>query len=184
MPFQVRSFTTFSLADYVFMHTETLRSLQIVQSELHPNSQVKGRHSNGGDTKESLSIYGLLHHLSSTSQGRVRLRQILLRPTTNVDVITERQLAISVLNQPVNAGSVRQVASILRKIPNMRTTVRQLQKGADCSSDGRSVGRGVWATLRRFAVHALRLREAIEMLAGCERVDILRKVPITPPLSA
>ncbi|PNY29296.1 MutS protein [Tolypocladium capitatum] len=166
--FHVTSVQMFSLANHVFVNTETLQSLQIVHSELHPNSQIWGPHPNAVGAKESLSIYGLFHHLASTPQGRTCLRLLILRPTVDMDIIAERQRVIALLLRPENVGKTTQAASILRKIRNVRTTVSQLRRGIDCPSTGRSFDRGVWATLRRFASQTLKLREVVGTLFGSE----------------
>ena len=67
-PFQVTALDTFSLADAVYITQETVLALQIVQSEQHPNSQISGGLQSASGSKESLSIYGLFHHLAGTPQ--------------------------------------------------------------------------------------------------------------------
>ncbi|KAH7326765.1 muts domain V-domain-containing protein [Stachybotrys elegans] len=59
--FHVTKVAMFSMEDYMLVDGDTLLSLQIVQSELHPNSQAWGLSPNGSATKESLSVYGLFH---------------------------------------------------------------------------------------------------------------------------
>lgn len=176
--FYATSVQLFSLANHVFVNMETLQSLQIVHSELHPNSQIWGPDPNGIGAKESLSIYGLFHHLASTTQGRTCLRQLMIRPTVDMDTIAERQRVIVLLLRPENAEKTTQAASILRKIRNVRTTVSQLRKGIDCPSTGRSFDRGVWATLRRFASQTLKLREVVGTLCGSEAVGTIREASI------
>ncbi|PHH59179.1 hypothetical protein CDD81_3665 [Ophiocordyceps australis] len=157
--FQVSSIETFSLENFVFVNTETLGSLQIIQAEFHPNSQSWGTDGSKAGTKESLSVYGLFHHLASTPQGRIRLRQLFLRPTMDMSIISERQCVITMLLRPENAEFVKQATAILRKMCNIRNIVSQLQKGVDCPSSGRSWNKGVWATLRKFSAQVLKLRD-------------------------
>lgn len=168
----------FSLSTYMFINMDTLRSLQIVQTELHPNSQTWGPDPTRGGIKESLSVYGLFHHLACTPQGRAQLRQIFLRPTLDLAIISERQRSISVLLQPDNAESLQQSTSILRKIRNLRTTITQLRKGIDFPSMGQSFDRGVWGTIRSFTAQALELRETVGTLNGSESLCIVHKVGI------
>lgn len=158
----------------MFISAEDMLSLQLLQSETHPNSQMSGPSPNGA--KESLSVYGLFHHLACTPQGRTRLRQIFLRPVSNLDIIAERQRSISLLLSPENTTKIRQVATVLRKIRNIRNVTSQLRKGVDSPSSGRSFDGGVWATLRRFAAESLQLREAITTIANSDEVHVTRKV--------
>ncbi|KAF4510494.1 hypothetical protein G6O67_002374 [Ophiocordyceps sinensis] len=172
----VASIQTFSLANYVFVNAETLQSLQIVHAELHPNSQTWGPDPDKGVGKESLSVYGLLQTLASTPQGRVCLRRLMLRPTVDMETIAERHHMIAVLLRPENAERTKQASTILRKIQNMRATVSQLRKGVNYPSNQRSFNRGVWATIRRFAVQTLELRELVATLCGREEVGAIHKL--------
>ncbi|KAL6879625.1 P-loop containing nucleoside triphosphate hydrolase protein [Trichoderma longibrachiatum] len=109
--FGVRSVTIFNLADHVFISEESLLSLQIINHESHPNSQAWSIDSNSSSEKENLSIYGLLHPLASTPQGRAHLRHMFLQPTSNLGVITDRQRTISLLLHPNNEEKSRRVGS-------------------------------------------------------------------------
>ncbi|KAG9506978.1 hypothetical protein J7337_000526 [Fusarium musae] len=159
--FRVVDIRMFSLNTYMYVSTDALLSLQILQTELHPNSQAWGPDANKGNSKESLSVYGLFHHLACTPQGRTQLRQLFLRPLLDLGIISERQRTITVLLQPDNADKLAQLTSTLRKIRNMRTTLAQLRKGIEFPSAGQSFDRGVWATIQKFTAQALTLREMI-----------------------
>lgn len=174
--FCIHTMRMFSLSEYMFVSAETLLSLQIVQSELHPNSQVWGPDPSCTGTKESLSVYGLFHMLACTPQGRSSLRQMFLRPTLNMDTIAERHRTISLFVRPDNVDNVAQLVRILRKVKNMRTVIGQLQKGVDSPSTGRSFDRGVWATLRGFAAQILRVREIVHCVPGYNDIEVLRQV--------
>ncbi|KFA79659.1 hypothetical protein S40288_04057 [Stachybotrys chartarum IBT 40288] len=159
--FQVGRVTTFSVSNYMHIDAETLSSLQILQSEPHPNSQVWGLDPNGSGTKESLSVYGLFHHFACTPQGRISLKKLFLRPTLDLSVIEERQRTIAVMLKPRNVEGLRLAVGALRKIDNIRAACTQLRKGA---------------TLRRFAVQALKLRECIITQFASEDHVIFRKI--------
>ncbi|KAK1253925.1 hypothetical protein MKX07_002002 [Trichoderma sp. CBMAI-0711] len=117
--FDVRTVTMFNLADHVFVSEESLLSLQIINHESHPNSQAWSIDSSSSSEKENLSIYGLLHSLASTPQGRAHLRHMFLQPTSDLDIILDRQRTISLLLHPNNEEKSRRVGSILRKISNI-----------------------------------------------------------------
>ncbi|PTB70113.1 hypothetical protein BBK36DRAFT_1189598 [Trichoderma citrinoviride] len=125
--FDVRSVTMFNLADHVFVSEESLLSLQIINHESHPNSQAWSIDSNSSSEKENLSIYGLLHPLASTPQGRAHLRHMFLQPTSDLDIIMDRQRTISLLLQPSNEEKSRRVVSIIDGIaPLVLTRVGDL----------------------------------------------------------
>ena len=136
--FDVRSVTMFNLADHVFVSEESLLSLQIINHESHPNSQAWSIDSNSSSEKENLSIYGLLHPLASTPQGRAHLRHMFLQPTSDLDIIIDRQRTISLLLQPSNEEKSRRVVSVLRKLGNIEHTISHLHKGINSPSSHRS----------------------------------------------
>jgi DNA mismatch repair protein MSH5 len=133
---------------YRYINADTLASLQIIQSESHPSAfnQGPGRTSSG--SKESLSVYGLFHHLAQTPQGKVQLRRCFLRPSTDISIITERYDFISVFSRPDNASTLQKAISSLKKIKNLRPVMINLRKGFNT---GGGVSRGfkttIWGTL-------------------------------------
>ena len=176
--FQVRSLQMFAISDHMLVSSETMLALQIVQSELHPNCQTWGSDLGYSSSKESLSVYGLFHTLACTTQGRNMLRQMFLRPTLNMSIITERQWSISSLLRPENAELVKQAVSTLRKVKNVRVAVAQLRKGVDSPTSSTSFDRGVWATVRGFAAQALRLRELARNFTHGEQIVSLCNVSL------
>ncbi|KAF5644838.1 DNA mismatch repair MSH5 [Fusarium tjaetaba] len=180
--FRVVDIRMFSLNTYMYVSTDALLSLQILQTELHPNSQAWGPDANKSNSKESLSVYGLFHHLACTPQGRTQLRQLFLRPLLDLGIISERQRTITVLLQPDNADKLAQLTSTLRKIRNMRTTLAQLRKGIEFPSAGQSFDRGVWATIQKFTAQALTLREIIGLFNGGSDIVIFKKLMVSTKL--
>ncbi|KAF4445068.1 hypothetical protein F53441_10992 [Fusarium austroafricanum] len=174
--FRVAAIRMFYLTTYMYVSTDALLSLQILQTELHPNSQAWGPDANKSSSKESLSVYGLFHHLACTPQGRAKLRQIFLRPMLDIKTISERQRTISVLLQTDNADKIAQLTPILRKIRNMHTTIAQLRKGIEFPSSGQSFDRGVWATIQKFTAQALTLRGIVASLNGGSDIVIFQKL--------
>ena len=84
----------FTLFDSMFINEATLSALQIIQSEMHPNSQMRGPEQSGSAAKESLSVYGLFQNLARTPQGKAKLRRLFLRPSIDLELINSRQQAI------------------------------------------------------------------------------------------
>ncbi|KAL7959046.1 muts domain V domain-containing protein [Trichoderma compactum] len=126
--FNVVSITMFNLLDHVYISEESLLSLQIINHESHPNSQAWSVDSKSSAGKENLSIYGLLHPLASTPQGRNHLRHMFLNPTSNLDIITDRQRTISMLMEPNNEEKTRRAVSIgtLRRFASQSLKLREV----------------------------------------------------------
>ncbi|KAI1214055.1 muts domain V-domain-containing protein [Annulohypoxylon truncatum] len=174
--FRIKSIEMFALFDSMFINADTLVSLQILQSEQHPNSHQRGPSNSGSGSKESLSVYGLFQHLARTPQGKLKLRQIFLRPSTDINLIHIRQKTISFLLRPGNTEVLVQLSSELKKIKNMKSVVALLEKGVDIPGRKISIANNVWASLQRFAAYSLRLRDSLRTLPGSEKVEIIRKV--------
>lgn len=174
--FRVRSVEMFALFDSMFVNADTLVSLQILQSEYHPNSHQRGPSNSGSGAKESLSVYGLFQHLARTPQGKLKLRQIFLRPSTDIDLIHARQKTISFLLRPGNAEALVQLSNELKKIKNMKSVMALLEKGVDIPGRKISIANNVWASIQRFAAYSLRLRDSLRILPGSENVGIIGKV--------
>ncbi|RYO76528.1 hypothetical protein DL762_002096 [Monosporascus cannonballus] len=150
--------------------------ITILQPEFHPNSQQRGPANSTSGAKESLSVYGLFHHLACTPQGRLKLRQIFLRPSLDLDLIKERQKTISFFLRPGNADAVSGLQKRLGKIKSMMACVALLRKGIDSPGRKVSVMNSVWASLQLFAAHSLQLRDILRVMPGSEKILIIRKV--------
>jgi len=177
MAFRIRTIEMFTLSDMMFINADTITSLQILQSESHPNSHMQGPTSASSGAKESLSVFGLFHHFASTPQGKYKLRQIFLRPSLDSEIIEQRQATIGIFIRPENVPALEKMTKSLKKIKNIRTVVIHLQKGISGTS-GRSSGmqRGVWANLQQFTFHTLKILEAVNELVDAKSLLIVSKV--------
>lgn len=160
----------------MLINGDTLASLQILRSEPHPSQQTKGCGKSAAGSKESLSICGILHALAGTPQGRKRLRQMLLSPVTDLNIITKRQQFIAVLLQPENADGLKTIGTCLRRISDLRKSLDLLQKGVESAAGHGAVDRGAWWTLTRFALNSLQIKETISQLRYTHPVDLLGEV--------
>ena len=161
----------------MFVNSDTLASLHIIQSEDHPNSHQQGPTTSTSGAKESLSVYGLFHSLASTSQGKQKLRQILLRPSQDLSIIEDRFSTISTLLRPESAPSLEKICKSLRKIKDMRTIIIHLKKGVNgASAKASTIKRGVWASILNFTFHALKIVEAVRELSHGQTLAIIQKV--------
>ena len=155
----------FTLSDRMFVNADTLASLQILRSELHPNSQIQSSDTLPAGFKENLSVFGLFKQLACTPQGKTKLRQVFLQPTIDVTVIRDRQQAISHFALAENEGAVRDAQRCLRKIRDMKEVISRLERGAKSTLFHASTDHGLWRTLQKFSVHAISLRECLSRLS-------------------
>ena len=153
------------------INADTLASLRILQPEAHPNAFNQGPGATG--SKESLSIYGLFHHLARTPQGKARMRQYFLRPSLDIDEINRRFDFISVFIRPENLLLVQRLSKSMSNVKNMRLTMTLLRKGIN-SGNMKSGGfkSGVWASLLEFAYHTIDIRDTLREVVGCENLPL------------
>lgn len=168
----------FSLFNSMFINADTIVALQIMQPEFHPNSHQRGVGGSSSGSKESLSIYGLFHRHARTKQGRSKLRQIFLRPSLDMELIQERQLAIALFSQPAHAEGVRTLSKSLAKVAHMNLCIGLLRRGVDNQGRKVSVNNNVWATLQRFAMFTLQIRELLRGMLETSSHPIIAKVRV------
>lgn len=159
----------------MFINTDTMASLQILGTENHPNCVNESDKSKSG-AKENLSLYGLFQILTHTAQGKIKLRQMFLRPTIDLDLIYERQRTIAVLLRLENSEGVGHIGKLLRKVKNVKPYLHQLKKGTGLSSGRVAIERGAWASLQKFCAYTIELREAIQKIQGAEDLSITARV--------
>lgn len=156
---------------------DTLLSLQIMQSEFHPHSHNQGPTKANSGSKEGLSVYGLFHHLARTPQGKHLLRQYFLRPSLELDVINKRLDAISTFLRPDNSAPTDQLVQSLKRIKNMRVVVVNLRKGVSAGpGQKRGITSGLWATIRLFAYHLLKIKDSFQEMNAAERLPIRAQI--------
>jgi DNA mismatch repair protein MSH5 len=174
--FRVTSIKMNTSADTMLITGDTLTSLQILQSELHPNPQTRSSNSSEPKAKEALSVTGLLQALASSAQGKRRLRQMLLRPSTDLDLLRERHTCIAVLLHAENGEVARNMRKLLRKLKNTKTLLLHVRKGVDRIRGQLSVRVGDWKALLRFAMVTAQLKQATQALKGASGLDIFSRV--------
>lgn len=160
-----------------FVNTDTLLSLQIIQSESHPHSHNQGPTKTSSGSKEGSSIYGLFQHLARTPQGKAMLRQYFLRPSLNPSVINERLATISVFLRPENVAFIDSLSKSFGKIKNMRQVMVSLRKGPS-TSNGKTGGvpSPIWANVRLFVYHAMLIMDVVQEIVGAEKLLIRNKI--------
>lgn len=166
---------TFSLKDTMLMNLDTLSALQILQPESHPNTAKQGPGTSGA--KESLSIYGLFYHFARTPQGKERLRNMFLHPSTNMDVIQGRHDSVSVFARAENQDSLQKLSKSLTKVKNIGHIMIKLHKGIEGgNSNNGSIKSGVWSSLLDFCFHVIDITETLQEVRGIELVTVYRRL--------
>lgn len=171
----MRRIEGFSLSHFVSITPETLNSLQIFQGE-HPSDQQWAINRYTALRADSLSIYGLFCSLAHTSQGKTKLRELLLRPVFDLEVIRSRQEATYLLLHPENRDRKDHIAETLRKTKNVASYIFSLRKGVTFSQGGQDFSASVWANVRTFVSQALKLRDHVNTLRGVNDCCLIRNV--------
>ncbi|KAI1920455.1 hypothetical protein LOZ58_002923 [Ophidiomyces ophidiicola] len=174
--FQINAIEMRSLDGNMFINRDTLSSLQIIQSESHPNAFNQGPGKTNSGSKESLSIYGLFHRFARTPQGKGMLKKVFLRPTTKPTVIYERHNIISTFLKAENDDAMAKVIKSLSGIKNLRPIMVHLQKGI---STGSAKFKGfksiVWVTILEFAFHAIDIHDTLKEVVNVGNLDLCVK---------
>lgn len=122
-------------------------------------------------TREGFSVFGLFRGFAHTAQGKRRLRQLFLRPTTEIDIINERLDVISTFCHPANEPHTNEMARCLRQVRNIKLLLNGLQKGAWGSrSNIRSLT--MWDQLLTFAALQLLIQDAFQQMQGVEQLQL------------
>ena len=132
--YRIRALQMFNLRDTMWINSNTFASLQIIQSESHPNMFNQGPGNKSASGKEGLSVYGLFQHFAYTPQGRARLKQTLFRPSVDLDTIRERHDFIGVFSRPDNLAALDKMTKALKHIKNLRPVMINLRKGISTGS--------------------------------------------------
>ncbi|KAK3362851.1 muts domain V-domain-containing protein [Lasiosphaeria hispida] len=182
--FQITAIQMNTPADTMLVSADVLMSLQILRSEAHPNPQSQYSNNSESKAKESLSVYGLLQALACTSQGKAKLRQMLFRPSTNIDMIDERQRTIAVFLRPENREVVMAIRKLMRRVKNTKAVLRYVKRGVDRIRGQLSIRTGDWRALLRFSMVSSQLREALLALSGTSVLTIFPRIhdSIDPPV--
>lgn len=114
--------------------SSTFLSLQIIQSESHPNMFNQGPGKKSASGKEGLSLYGIFRPFAYTPQGRARLKQIFFRPSLDLAVIRGRHDFIGVFSRPENSAALERMTKGLKHIKNLRPVMINLRKGISTGS--------------------------------------------------
>lgn len=173
----IRTITMFDLANSMFLNDDTLDALQILRSESHPDSQKGGPDKSSSGAKESLSVYGLFQRHARTPQGKAKLKQTFLRPSTDMGLLGERHRIIAILLRPENSETFTMIIKHMRMIKNMKAIMSHIQRGVDKPSSLAPAKRGVWKSLQRFSKFTVELYETVRVLeTGGAPLEVVNRV--------
>lgn len=131
-----------------WISSNTFSSLQIIQSESHPNMFNHGPGTKSASGKEGLSVYGLFHRFACTPQGKSKLKQIFFRPSLDNALIRQRHDFIGVFSRPDNMAALEKITKGLKHIKNLRPVMINLRKGISTGSAKMTGFKAtVWASL-------------------------------------
>ncbi|ORZ26614.1 DNA mismatch repair protein MutS, partial [Lobosporangium transversale] len=140
---------SFSMDAFMFINPNSLSSLQIFEDETHPSmhNSIRGR-------KEGLSVYGILNQ-TKTPQGRYLLKQWLLRPSLDLNVIIARHKAVECFVRTDNQHIVKQLVSYLSHIKNMSKVLQALPRNATLTG---------WQSILQFVYYSLKIYNDVQGL--------------------
>lgn len=152
--YRVQAVQMFKLQNTMWMNSNTFNSLQIIQSESHPNMFNQGPGKKSASGKEGLSVYGLFQHFAYTPQGRAKLKQSFFRPSVDLVTIRGRHDFIGVFSRPDNLPALDKMTKALKHIKNLRPVMVNLRKGISTGS-AKITGfkTTVWASLLAVCIH-------------------------------
>ncbi|KAK3394536.1 DNA mismatch repair protein MutS [Podospora didyma] len=174
--FQAKSMAMNTPADTMLVSADTLTSLQILLPEVHPNPRIQSSNRSQHKLNAGLSISGLFQSLASTVMGKSRIRQMLLQPSTNIELITERQRVIAVLLLDQNAELASSMRKLLRKIKHPKTMLRYIRGRVDRNRGQLSPRLGDWMALLRFSMASTQLKEAVSSLSRTDEAPLFSKI--------
>ncbi|OQE05305.1 hypothetical protein PENVUL_c025G03028 [Penicillium vulpinum] len=174
--YRIRALQMFNIRDTMWVNSNTFTSLQIIQSESHPNMFNQGPGKKSASGKEGLSVYGLFQHFAYTPQGRARLKQIFFRPSVDLDTIRERHDFIGVFSRPDNLSALDKMTKALKHVKNLRPIMVNLRKGISTGS-AKITGfkTTVWASLLAFAFYSIDIKDALREVSGAQILTLRSK---------
>jgi DNA mismatch repair protein MSH5 len=154
---------------------DTIQSLQVFESESHPNFHNQGPSKTRG-TKEGFSIYGLFHKFARTPQGKDLLRRRFLRPSKDLCQIQESLDTVSAFLLPDNSENLDVVVKHLTHIKNIRPLLQKLRKGVKEEQRGSNGPIPTWSTLISFCYFGGKLIETMTEMGGMNEIPIWNKM--------
>jgi DNA mismatch repair protein MSH5 len=145
---EIREISYFYLQELVSIDRNSYESLQIFKPEWHPSAYKQGL-----QMKEGLSLYGIFN-VCVSKLGSYYLRKLFLRPTQDIDVITDRLDIIEFFTQSNNFILRDNLNEHLKHIKNLSPLVKKLKTSTFTVNDLK--------TLYKTLINALLIRDIIK----------------------
>ncbi|CAP65007.1 uncharacterized protein PODANS_1_13960 [Podospora anserina S mat+] len=175
VPFRVKRIKMNLSTDTMLLGADALISLNIIRPHLQAIPGLRGS-SDEPRAKENLSVADLLASLASTTQGKQKVRQMLLRPSLNLDVIHQRQSTIHMMLDPENVSIVKSMRKLLKRLKSPKTLLLHVKKGVDRVRGHLSLRMGDWKAVVRFATVAANVHQAVTSLVRTSGLEIISKI--------
>ena len=151
---EIRSIQTVTYSNCLFATADTLLALQIFRPGQRPVADVDKDARMGQD---KTSIFDLFKSLALTSQGRFKLREVFVRPSTDLTIINARQDAVASLLDPANLATVATIRACLKKVKNIRPLLLQLKRGLLLPGSFTTIKHSAWSHLHDFCFNVLHI---------------------------
>ncbi|GAA5852579.1 hypothetical protein JCM3766R1_005370 [Sporobolomyces carnicolor] len=142
------------------INADALTSLQIFQEEAHASM-----HAARG--KEGLSIFGIVN-LTRSPLGSVLMRQWLIRPSLEINVIEERHETVAHLLRPENVAAADAIRSHLKSVKNANKALLALLSGRGKLRE--------WSNLYAMLCFSIMIRDAALTLAPSRRLGVVERL--------
>jgi DNA mismatch repair protein MSH5 len=143
----------------------------VIAVESHPNSHNQGPSYSQG-TKEGFSMFGLFYGFARSNPGRLRLKQMFLRPTAQPEVINERLDTIAAFNLPSNAIHLQEISKKLKLMRNVKRQLRDLRKGSCSVRNASTPSWTIWQQLVEFTTMVLFIRDEFQIMENVNHLKI------------
>lgn len=141
-----------NFASTMFMSRGTQRALQVFHLDAHPLGH------GSGVSKEGLSLYGILGRTRSPVGGRL-MRTWISAPSTDRELIIERQEMVSVLRAPAHEAFLAALIDSLKSIKNIPSILTRLQTI--------TAGLNDWQGLSKSGRAFIAMLDALHSLESC-----------------
>ncbi|GAA5826364.1 hypothetical protein JCM5353_004733 [Sporobolomyces roseus] len=158
--FEVSGLELMKLDKVMQINAESLTSLAIFDQEAHASM-----HSTRG--KEGLSIFGIVN-MTRTPLGSVLMRQWLIRPSLELELIEQRHETVACLLRTENASAVEAIRKELKMVKNANKALATLLHGRGSLRE--------WLILWQMLYASILVFDATLVLTHSRKVDIVERL--------
>ncbi|GAA5886223.1 hypothetical protein JCM16303_004466 [Sporobolomyces ruberrimus] len=158
--FEISGLELMKLDKVMQINAEALTSLQIFEEEAHASM-----HATRG--KEGLSIFNIVN-LTRSPLGSALIRQWLIRPSLELQVIEERQETVACFLRPENLAASDAIRSNLKSIKNANKALLAILHGRGKLRE--------WTTIYAALYYSIMIHDSAISLAGTRKIRIVRRL--------